>query len=43
MIGNDYGLRQFVQHVADNIDGRCAYCYRVRMEGDRPLCRRARL
>ena len=23
---------QFVQHVADNIDGRCAYCYRVRME-----------
>ena len=29
---NDYGLRQFVQHVADNIDGRCAYCYRVRME-----------
>lgn len=32
MVVNDYGLRQFVQHVADNIDGRCAYCYRVRME-----------
>ena len=32
VVVNDYGLRQFVQHVADNIDGRCAYCYRVRME-----------
>ena len=32
VVVNDYGLRQIVQHVADNIDGRCAYCYRVRME-----------
>ena len=29
---NEYGLRQFVQNVADHIDGRCGYCYRVRME-----------
>ncbi len=29
---NDYGLREFVKNVVDNIDGRCSYCYRVRME-----------
>ena len=29
---NEYGLRMFVQNVADNIDGRCGFCYRVRME-----------
>lgn len=28
----EYGLRTFVQNVAENIDGRCTYCYRVRME-----------
>ena len=32
MIGGPYDLRTFVTHVAENIDGRCAYCYRVRME-----------
>ena len=32
ILHGDYGLRPFVQTVADNIDGRCAYCYRVRME-----------
>ena len=29
---NEYGLRMFVQNVSDNIDGRCGFCYRVRME-----------
>lgn len=29
---NDYGLREFVQNVCDNIDGRCLYCYQTRME-----------
>ena len=29
---NDYGLREFVRNVADNIDGRCLYCYTTRME-----------
>ena len=32
VIGGTYDLRSFITHVADNIDGRCAYCYRVRME-----------
>lgn len=32
MIGGTYDLRTFVSNVADNIDGRCTYCYRVRME-----------
>lgn len=32
VIGGTYDLRTFVTHVADNIDGRCAYCYQVRME-----------
>ena len=32
VIGGTYDLRTFITHVADNIDGRCAYCYRVRME-----------
>lgn len=27
-----YGLREFVQNVADNIDGRCYFCYRSRLE-----------
>ncbi|MDD3334450.1 MAG: epoxyqueuosine reductase QueH [Eubacteriales bacterium] len=28
----EYGLRPFVQAVAADIDGRCAYCYETRME-----------
>ena len=32
IVGGTYDLRTFVAHVAGNIDGRCAYCYRVRME-----------
>ena len=32
IIGGTYDLRTFITNVADNIDGRCAYCYRVRME-----------
>lgn len=32
IIGGSYDLRPFITSVADNIDGRCAYCYRVRME-----------
>ena len=29
---DEYGLRPFVQAVAGDIDHRCGYCYRVRME-----------
>ena len=32
IVDNTYGLRTFVQAVANNIDGRCGYCYLVRME-----------
>ena len=32
IIGGTYDLRTFITNVAGNIDGRCAYCYRVRME-----------
>ena len=32
ILHGDYGLRPFVQTVADNIDGRCVNCYRMRME-----------
>ena len=32
-VQEDYGLREFVCHVADNIDGRCTYCYEHRLEG----------
>lgn len=32
VVVNDYGLREFVRNVADNIDGRCVYCYSCRME-----------
>lgn len=32
IIGGTYDLRPFITHVADDIDGRCAYCYQVRME-----------
>ena len=32
-VQEDYGLREFVRHVADDIDHRCAYCYEHRIEG----------
>lgn len=32
VLENDYGLREFVQAVAGDIDGRCGHCYRCRME-----------
>ena len=32
VIGGTYDLRPFVTAVAGNIDGRCSYCYRVRLE-----------
>ena len=32
IIGGSYDLRPFVTAVAGNIDARCGYCYRVRME-----------
>ena len=31
-IQDEYGLRPFVQAVANNIDGRCGYCYASRFE-----------
>lgn len=32
IVKEDYGLRNFVCAVHDNIDHRCAYCYRTRLE-----------
>ena len=32
-VWEDYGLRDFVGHVAENIDGRCVYCYEHRLRG----------
>ena len=32
IIGGTYDLRPFVTAVAGNIDARCGYCYRVRLE-----------
>jgi len=29
---DEYGLRSFVAAVSHNMDGRCAYCYRARLE-----------
>ena len=31
-IRNEYGLREFIRGVYPDFDGRCGYCYRVRME-----------
>ncbi len=31
-VKENYGLREFVKNVADNIDGRCVYCYEHRLE-----------
>lgn len=32
ILEDDYGLRPFVQAVAEDIQGRCPYCYQVRLE-----------
>ena len=32
VVKEDYGLREFVRNVADDINHRCSYCYEVRME-----------
>lgn len=32
IIGGSYDLRSFITAVVGDIDGRCAYCYRARME-----------
>ena len=32
IVEENYGLRDFVRAVADDIDHRCAYCYRTRLE-----------
>lgn len=31
-VAEKYGLRDFISHVAGDIDGRCAWCYRDRLE-----------
>ena len=32
LLHDEYGLRPFVRAVAENIDGRCGYCYTIRLE-----------
>lgn len=32
VVEDDYGLREFVTNVSGDIDGRCAFCYRSRLE-----------
>ena len=32
LVREDYGLREFVRHVAGDIDRLCAYCYTCRLE-----------
>ena len=32
VIDYDYGIREFTKAVIDNIDARCAFCYRSRLE-----------
>ncbi|MBE6970874.1 MAG: epoxyqueuosine reductase QueH [Ruminococcaceae bacterium] len=32
IVEEDYGLREFVRAVAEDIDHRCAHCYRLRLE-----------
>lgn len=32
VVDDEYGLRKFVCAVCSDIEGRCEYCYRVRME-----------
>jgi len=31
-VEDDYGLREFVANVIPDLDNRCAYCYRTRLE-----------
>ena len=33
LVQEDYGLKDFVRHVADDIEHRCVYCYEHRIEG----------
>ena len=33
VVKEDYGLREFVRNVAEDIDHRCTYCYEHRIEG----------
>ncbi len=39
LIKENYGLREFVRAVADNIDNRCEYCYTHRLEQTARLAR----
>lgn len=32
IINHDYGIREFTTNVINNIDGRCDFCYRSRLE-----------
>ena len=32
IIEDNYGLREFTKNVAQNIDGRCVYCYEKRLD-----------
>ena len=32
IVCEDYGLREFVKNVSDDIDGRCLYCYEHRLK-----------
>ena len=32
LVKEDYGLRDFVRSVAEDIDGRCRHCYSIRLE-----------
>ena len=32
IVEDNYGLREFTQNVAQNIDGRCVYCYEKRLD-----------
>ena len=31
LVEEDYGLREFVKNVVDDIDNRCTYCYETRL------------
>ena len=32
LLHDEYGLRRFVKSVSDDINGRCVFCYRIRLE-----------
>ncbi len=38
-VKENYGLRDFVKAVADNIDNRCVYCYLHRLEETAKFCK----